>query len=282
MVRIAFPEQPRLDNTAPLKVVHDLDGEAALLDLRGCTFIKPFGTTYLYWITEGLATRGASEVRVRLPERRDVRAYMLRCDVLASLRSLERVVVEPEFDEDPDDARVAFPRELLEFQTVDLPNDDVVNDVAEKLLILLTESDPVFQDHYDDLATVVAEVLSNIQVHSRTQRGSIVAQRFSDHVCFAFGDGGVGIPGALASRLPDAAEHERIQEALEPHVTSRPDRGGMGLTELSDVVDRYAGAEMAIRSGRGRLRRTAGTATSASAEAFPGTLVEVCLPISGE
>jgi hypothetical protein len=131
---------------------------------------------------------------------------------------------------------------------------------------------PLLLDHFDDVAVVrdavemaVSELCQNAVEHGSNPWGAIVAATRamgtdSARLRLVVGDLGIGIPEHLRRRRPDLVVDEHaIACAIQEGVTgtTRPDRGHGFAWVLSETLASAAtGAELLVRSGRGRFRRT--------------------------
>lgn len=252
----------------------------ATLDLTRCGFFSPFGLTWCYWALRHLSELPLG-VSVVCPQDLDVRQYLARMDFLSALQRIRGCEVK--FDPSGVSlGRNHVPGRLVEFRLVELPDDDAVNAAAEALVMAILEADSTLISQSEDLALTISEVLSNTQVHSHTAWASVVAQRFprQNLLRLAFGDGGRGIPAALEPQFPEFSHAERIHKALERGVTSRLGHGGMGLSEIRELVSERVGAALSLRSRGGSVRCRTSAEHVLPAADFPGTVVEVVLPLS--
>lgn len=132
-----------------------------------------------------------------------------------------------------------------------------------------------------DATKVVSELCHNVVDHSGAE-GLAAATIFRDRtgrrfVSLTVVDDGVGIRASLALRHPKA-EHWRHGEAIQRALnglSSRPDRGGLGLRSVQAIVRRYEG-RLAIRSGNDRFYVSAKRQPrTLSGRLFPGTQVGI-------
>lgn len=265
------------DTTCRLAPGEDVECDCRMvLDLRDVTFVEPFGLVYLYWLVRSLFDRGAERVTVLLPESEDVRNYLIRMHLPQSLAGASRVRFRPDLE----DLRVRerdLTDRLVELTPFTVENDDEVRmQTSEIMETILSHADDLsIEAGYLRLGLV--ELLSNIEVHSRTRMGVVAVQRYTDgRVRIAVGDGGIGIPNALRGTVGDLPDDEVVLRALQPDVTSRVGRGGLGLPMLVDAIHETRGY-MVIRSGRAHIRVRSREEIAARCDCIPipGTQIEV-------
>ncbi|MGH7559144.1 MAG: hypothetical protein ACREMD_15465 [Gemmatimonadota bacterium] len=264
------------DTTRNLAPPADLDcNRPIVLDLRPVGFVEPFGLVYLYWLVRSLVDRGGAPVTIRPPRSRDVRNYLVRMHFPQAFSEVERVVF------DPDLSRVVvretdLRERLLEVTTFTLLDDDQVRQLTGDVMetILTRGEDLPVETRYLRLGLI--ELLSNIEVHSQTRSGILTVQRYgSSEVHIALGDGGIGIPEALRDVVGPLPDDEMVLQALDPHVSSRPGRGGLGLPTIVEEIKKTRGF-MGIRSGRAHVKVSRNGAVSrCDCIPLPGTQVEI-------
>lgn len=256
----------------------DLKGRNVGIELRPLRFVRPFGLIYLYWYIRWLLDeQGARRVDVVLDgSNRDLCNYIKRMklpavfgDAPVTIYPIQNLQLEKS---DLTDSLV----ELTSFRVDD--DNEVERRTQDTLRVILTQR-PDLQSQADKLAFTIAELLSNIHVHSQTREAALAVQTYSDAVELAFGDGGIGIAGALQPHvdgpLPDA---DYVRKALEPGVSSRIGGGGYGLTQLRETVEEEDG-RLVIRSGSGQVTVESGSEDARNdCSPLPGTLVEVTFP----
>lgn len=262
----------------PLPESADLEGRNVGIELRPLRFVRPFGLIFLYWYIRWLLDeRGALRVDVVLDgSNRDLCNYMNRIKLPAvfgdspvTIYPIQNLQLE---ESDLTDSLV----ELTSFRVDD--DKEVERRTRDTLQVILSQR-PDLRAQAEKLSFTIAELLSNIHVHSGTREAALAVQTYRDAVELAFGDGGIGIAGALQSHvegtLPDS---EFVRKALEPGVSSRIGGGGYGLTQLRETVEEDDG-RMVIRSGSGQVTVKSGSeAARNDCSPLPGTLVEVAFP----
>ncbi len=136
------------------------------------------------------------------------------------------------------------------------------------------------------VVTAVAEVFENSLTHAASDVGVISCGQYfakTTRLHLSVVDLGVGIPGSLAM-----AEHRREEDidparaiawAFEPGTSSVRSSRGLGLATLRAFLKR-SGATLHVLSGRGYAGLAANIWNTAALPArFPGTLVDIELPI---
>jgi len=250
-----FPQTRRLDAGTTRRLAPEIGTPMApnvSVHLNSIEFVEPFGLLYLYWFLRQILLRGRHELEVILPDDAGPRNYLARMH-------LPECLADPEVRFTPlkDEWEIVEQdrsESLVELETFSVVNEDEVEDLASRTVEIILRSDPEIGVETELLHLSLAEVISNIQVHSASDHGTLAVQRYDARVHMAFGDGGIGIPRALESKVsPGSTDAEVIRMALEEGVTSRPgDSGGLGLSELVFAVQRV-GTRINIRSGRGHV-----------------------------
>jgi hypothetical protein len=216
-------------------------------------------------------------VDIALPDDPDISNYLVRMRLPDAFESDDRI----RFHNVPQVRERDLPGRLVELTSLQVDNDDEVEEQTSRLMEVILTQRPDLRSRHGELSVTISELLSNIQVHSQTREAALAVQAYPQQgsVVLAFGDGGIGIPGALKPHLgEDLSDVQVIARALEPGTTSRRGLGGMGLTELADIVAE-GGEYMAIRSGNGHLVvASEGRREEEACHPLPGTLVEVSLP----
>ena len=269
------PASDRLDHRTTIRLAPSegtVRGCPVTIDLRGIRFVEPFGITYLYWLIDYLLAEKASHVTVKVSW--NVQNYLIRMDFPKAFETNPEVEFRPNLH-----LIKLFRRnlsnQLVELKKFHLRNEDDVEDLTGKVMDVIDNRRPDLRRINYQLYLAISELLSNIESHSWSRKGTLVVQSYGQQVYMAIGDGGKGIPNKLRDQRPKLSDAELIEYALEPLVSSRRGRGGMGLTELSNAV-RECGSYMAIRSGCGHVIVTKyGNTRRNDCAPLPGTLVEV-------
>lgn len=259
----------------------DVFGRHLRLNLGGVSWVDPFGLVYLDLYVRRLL-EWEPELLEIIISKNDVGNYLTRMSFAEEVGRHESVRVRS--------PTLWFRRgeigSLIELERLALGNDDEVDAAVQRLLEVVYSSRSHVAVAQEPLQQALTEILGNVEVHSRhstnqTAEAIVAAQAYRNGVKLAIGDAGIGIPtrlkrnGAVAHSLDDIHALER---ALEPGVTTRIGRGGMGLTIVSQQVEEDGG-HLAIRSGRAHLvvlqkKRT----RKGRCHALPGTIVQIHIP----
>lgn len=232
----------------------DLDGRRIGLNLRGLDWVSPFGLIFLYWYIRDLVDRhDVEKVIVAEPANSDVANYLCRMHVPEAFADDHHVDMK-ELEERSIRER-DLSSQLVELETLRVDHDKEVHRQTERLMEVILRQADVADARKDDLWLTLAEVLSNIQVHSGTQKAALAVQSYENKLRLAFGDGGAGIPARLGDHeeVPEnPTDADIIRTAMKRTVTSRPDMGGTGLSDLREIA--LDSGSLAIRSGDGQVR----------------------------
>ena len=269
-------ETPRLNQQTTRRLAIDpatVAGRKVRLDLGRIRFVEPFGLVYLYWLVRVLR-RECLEVEVAIADFA-VQNYLTRMNLPRAFEDDEGVRFRPNLK-----ARLLYRRNLskrlVELRVLTVDNDDEVEEAASELMGVILDQRPDLREPLGyQLHYTIVELLSNTEVHSRSNEAAVAVQTYRDRVYMALGDSGIGIPRALECQRGTRTDAETIELALERGVTSRPGSfGGLGLTDISNMV-RKKGRLLAIRSGGGHLvvwpKRSS---CDDGCAALPGTIVE--------
>jgi len=255
---------------------HLLEHRSVTLDLSAIKSADPFGLVYLAIYVGKLIEYEPLRLSINLGRGAFAR-HLNRMGVLDVLRRDTRVRVEsgtilPEFF-----GKGSNPR-ILELEQHTVADEDAAEALSERLLDII-----VLKRRRDLLArselfqTALLEIIANVSVHSGARQVYVAAAAVNDRIHLAIGDSGMGIP----ARLKKSGIAEKLScsgaiiKALEPGVSTRVGRGGLGLTTVSDQV-REHGSYMAIRSGDGEVViRGENTTGRDNYHVLPGTMVEI-------
>jgi len=250
----------------------DMEGRAIDVDLSKIEFFEPFGLVYAYVVVRQLHADGAREVSVVLPTG-DVGNYLDRIDFTRALLALPNTSLRNLMSSNKNDRS----DRLLEFESFTVSNDDEVEELASRMRRIITTQAPEARAIGEQIHMTLAELISNVEVHSDTREGVAVAQTINGRVHICIADAGVGIPSRIRSLDPTLRDAACIEEATKARVTTRLGRGGMGLTELRTEI-REGGGRLSIRSGSGMVDfyRSGASASFDDLTPFRGTIVEAC------
>lgn len=223
-----------------------------IVDLRGASFVAPYGAALLVLIAQELRRQGKDAVVV-LPSGRRAQQQTMQLGLIEALRPLAELRNLPAAPT-PTGAPGLALRSIASAS-------DVQGVVA--YLVHQAQSRLGF-DVGDvlDAAKVVSELCHNVVDHSDSQ-GLVAAQIYHARdgrrmISLAVVDAGIGIRGSLSRRYPEAtnwSDSYAIEQALGG-LSSRPSGGGAGLRNVQAVVRRYRG-ELSVRSGDRRVVLTA-------------------------
>lgn len=249
------------------------------IDLSGVDFATPGGMVGLTCLIRSWA---AERGRVLLePPADGVAGYMARMDFfkhLESIITLNRNLAHL-------NGRCRRPASLSEIKRVH--NKGGVTEVTKCFGDILSAAG-VGEAEVQHCRNVLSESLINVLEHAKSPCGAFTAiQQYSgrDEVRVAVADTGLGIPYTIhdyaKAQTAASADHELIQVAMRPGVSSQPGVGrGGGLDRASRSV-RDGGGWMKIWSNRGYVesRGVGRTKGRESAHAFCGTCVEAVFPL---
>ncbi len=252
----------------------DVADRRVLVDLSNVRFVEPFGLVHLFLSVRHIASSGARQVIIDIP-RGSVFTYLTRMHFIDQVEKLDGVEVRNRIWVRARDLR----SRLLELQVCDIQNEDDAEELSERLYELLYRNRGPLGLPGELVRLSLFELIGNVAVHSGTSTVYIAAQSYADdEISLAVGDAGIGIPGRLRrSRVIPATyrDPEALRKALEPAVSTRVGRGGMGLTMLHEYVRDGAAARMSIRSGTAHITSNAdGDRLHGTCTPLPGTIVE--------
>lgn len=258
------------------RLIRDVDPLATLetpcrlhLDLGGLAFIGASGLAWLIAVVRraedfGLISGGS----VVLPRSPLTRHYLMRMDFLTTL-DLATIDDEP-FDRH---RAVGF-RPCRRYR-----DEESCHSVVRELTEALTESIETDDVARFGIRICLDELAENVIFHADTNLGGfVIAQRLRRRPEFeiAIADLGIGIRRSL-QKNPDFADIRddvtAIARALQPRVSSTPERnGGFGLA-VSKLLLAANGGTLVVRSGNGRVQTGAEEHEQHEPVALPGTLV---------
>jgi len=133
---------------------------------------------------------------------------------------------------------------LIEIKDFTVTNDDEEEQIINQIIEIIGKQlpDSFYNKLHADLAVLLGEVISNVYRHSETTRVTIAGQSYNTKLGNKFeisiSDRGIGIPGKIR-KLPGChmlSPPELIKKALERNITTSACGGGMGLTELIQMM----------------------------------------------
>jgi len=258
-----------------------------IIDLRGVTFIDPYGMVGLLKVGELLRLEGIQKT-LFLPKSEEVIKYLERMDFFKFVNKYFKLVPsEPEIPERY--LRSSYSDVLLEITPIEKSDDIhfIVGKVKERALAILAK-----HLHYDVKAingfiVALSEVCQNILEHSE-DTGFVGIQKYhfqtinKNVVKIAVMDIGRGFKESLSERLKLKGDLDAIEKAML-HAESRYfDRGrGHGLAAVRRFVNQWNG-KLSIRSGTAKLSIIPDWAWGKEREMnlvyFPGAQINIMLP----
>lgn len=261
--------------------------QAEQIDLRGVSFIDPYGMLGLLEIGE-LCMLEDVRKSIILPQAGDVCAYLDRMDFFPFAKryfSLENFA---------SDAAEKYRRSgesdvLLEITPIQKSDDIhfIVGRVRDRAQAILAT-----HLHYDDRAingfiVALSEVCQNIIEHSEN-KGFVGIQKYrfqnlsKNVVKIAVMDVGIGFRKSLSNRFKLRSDLEAIDKALLHGASRYEDEGrGHGLAAVRRFVNQWNG-KLSIRSGSAKLSILPPWARGREQErgliAFPGSQINIMLP----
>ncbi len=264
-----------------------VEGEMALLDLRGVEFVEPAGLCGLAALLEFLIPRSRL-VGLRFSGH-DVAAYLERMDFFRIFGHRIETNVDVAALEERRRGNPGTLQELISFHSEEeIP--EIINRISE----ILTNKGYGLRERAAICATL-SEICANAVEHGHSPFGAYAAVQAYQHivsggrergrgeeVLVAIADGGVGIRETL-SRNSEYAEHtasdnDALRHALKMGVSGTGEIGrGGGLAVVGQIAAR-AGGSLSLRSSSGRVTFYGDRTNSRNVPTFPGTFVRVSLP----
>ncbi len=257
------------------------------IDLRGVTFIDPYGMVGLLEIGE-LCMLEDIKKTVLLPRSSEVLRYLERMDFFASAKRY--FSFEPMHASSPaSSGRAADSDVLLEITPIERANDihTIVGRVEERAQSILVK-----HLRYDDrtingFIVALSEICQNIVEHSEN-KGFVGIQKYrypslgKNIVKIAVMDAGIGFRKSLSTRFKLTSDLEAIEKALLHGASRHEDEGrGHGLTAVRRFVTQWQGS-LSIRSGTARLslipKWARGREQELNLTNFPGSQINIILP----
>jgi len=254
------------------------------IDLRGVTFIDPYGMVGLLEIGELCMLEDIKKI-VLLPRSGEVLRYLERMDFFSPAKRY--------FTLDPmqpvASGRGGETDVLLEITPIERSNDihTIVSRVEERAQSILVK-----HLRYDDrtingFIVALSEICQNIVEHSGN-KGFVGIQKYRfpnlgrNIVKIAVMDAGIGFRRSLAARFTLRGDLEAIEKALLHGASRHEDEGrGHGLAAVRRFVTQWEG-RLSIRSGNARLsiipKWARGKEREMNLVNFPGSQINIILP----
>jgi anti-sigma regulatory factor (Ser/Thr protein kinase) len=248
-------------------ILHLTEPEYILVDLGGLAYVGPAALALL---AAALSRLSALEFGVRvIPPRSPLtRNYLMRMDFL-------KMWAEADWYPEPFERKPAVGFRPCQHFT----SGDDYWIVAKDLTAAVGERCSMDRASTAALRIALDEVAENVIHHADTPLGGFAVAQSSakrKDVQIAIVDLGVGIRASLAKnpRYADIKEDvEAIATAVQPQVTSTPERNaGIGLY-VTKMLLRANGGHLVVRSGYGAVYRGAREAEATRESRMPGTLV---------
>lgn len=243
--------------------------EEIILDLSSVYFIDPFGILFLKIYLYELLNR-KNEIIIIFSEDESLLNYLVRMNFLEFFMERQEIHFRPEV-RNRQLTRSDLQDTLIELQEFVVQNDDEVESVVEQIVHIVSNRIDFYQNIKEGLWLSLSESISNVQLHSQTNRAFVILQSYSNrNIVIGIGDEGIGIKRSLKKIGERLSDEDAIEKALEPLVTSREDRGGYGLTSIKDYVLENNDI-LGIRSGSGFLYIQNGTIKKGKCSNLKGT-----------
>ena len=262
-----------------------VEGEMAVLDLRGVEFVEPAGLCGLAALLEFLIPRSRL-VGLKFSGQ-DVAAYLERMDFFRIFGHRIETNVDVAALEERRRGNPGTLQELISFHSEEeIPG--IINRISE----ILTNKGYGLSERAAICATL-SEICANAVEHGRSPFGAYAAVQAYQHivsggrghgeeVLVAIADGGAGVRETL-SRNPEYADHtasdnDALRHAIKMGVSGTGELGrGGGLAVVGQIAAR-AGGSLSLRSCSGRVTFYGDRTNSRNVPTFPGTFVRVSLP----
>jgi len=255
-----------------------------LIDLRGVTFIDPYGMVGLLEIGELCMLEDVKKT-VLLPRSNEVLRYLERMEFFAhAKRYFSLDPMQP-----PGTGSVGESDVLLEITPIERAGDihTIVGRVRDRAQSILVK-----HLRYDDrtingFIVALSEICQNIIEHSEN-KGFVGIQKYrfqslgKNIVKIAVMDAGIGFRRSLAGRFKLRGDLEAIEKALLHGASRHEDEGrGHGLAAVRRFVTQWQG-RLSIRSGTARLsilpKWARGREREMNLAKFPGSQINIILP----
>jgi len=254
------------------------------IDLRGVTFIDPYGMVGLLEIGE-LCMLEDIKKTVLLPRSSEVLRYLERMDFFTNAKryfSLEPMHAPPTGSAGESDV-------LLEITPIERANDIhyIVSRVEERSQAILAKHLRYDGKAINGFIVALSEICQNIVEHSEN-KGFVGVQKYRypslgrNIVKIAVMDAGIGFRRSLSGRFKLTSDLEAIEKALLHGASRHEDEGrGHGLAAAKRFVEQWQG-RLSIRSGTARLSLIPKWARGREREMnlvnLPGSQINIILP----
>lgn len=254
------------------------------IDLRGVTFIDPYGMVGMLEIGE-LCMLEDIKKTVLLPRSTEVLRYLERMDFFSHARRYFTLdPMQLPVNENTGESDV-----LLEITPIERANDIhyIVGRVEERAQAILAKHLRYDSRAVNGFIVALSEICQNIVEHSEN-KGFVGIQKYRypslgrNIVKIAVMDAGIGFRRSLSSRFKLKGDLEAMEKALLHGASRHEDEGrGHGLAAVRRFVEQWQG-RLSIRSGTARLSLIPKWARGREKELnlvnFPGSQINIILP----
>jgi anti-sigma regulatory factor (Ser/Thr protein kinase) len=268
------------------QILHSFS-ETAAIDLRGITFIDPYGMVGLLELGELFQAKGIKK-NAYLPESEEVLKYLERMDFF---RFAEKYfILEPPLSYLPEKyVRSSDSDVLLEITPIEKSDDIhfIVGKVKERSQAILTRHLSYDDNAINNFIVALSEVCQNIIEHSE-YKGFVGIQKYhfqnlnKNIVKIAVMDIGIGFRESLSGRFVLKSDINAIEKGFLHGASRYADKGrGHGLSAVRRFVKQWDG-KLSIRSGTAKLSIipdwARGKAKELTLPYFPGAQIHIMLP----
>jgi anti-sigma regulatory factor (Ser/Thr protein kinase) len=254
------------------------------IDLRGVTFIDPYGMVGLLEIGELCMLEDVKKT-VLLPRSSEVLRYLDRMEFFAQARRFFTLdPMQPPATSSGGESDV-----LLEITPIERANDIhfIVGRVEERAQAILAKHLRYDSRAVSGFIVALSEICQNIVEHSEN-KGFVGIQKYrfpsmgKNIVKIAVMDAGIGFRRSLSTRFKLKSDLESIEKALLQGASRHEDEGrGHGLAAVRRFADQWQG-RLSIRSGTARLslipKWARGRERELNLANFPGSQINIILP----
>lgn len=261
--------------------------ELEVIDLKGMTFIDPYGMVGILEIGELYRSEGEKKT-LYLPESEEVIRYLERMDFFKFAGKY--------FTLEPSEPKISgkylrssYTDVLLEITPIEKSDDIhfIVGRVKDRAQSILTSHLNYDESAINGFIVALSEVCQNIIEHSETT-GYVGIQKYhfqninKNVVKIAVMDIGIGFKKSLSERFKIRNDFDAIDKALLHGASRYADEGrGHGLAAVRRFVNRWNG-KLSIRSGTAKLSIIPDWAWGKGKEVkltfFPGSQINIMLP----
>jgi anti-sigma regulatory factor (Ser/Thr protein kinase) len=254
------------------------------IDLRGVTFIDPYGMVGLLEIGELCMLEDVKKT-VLLPRSSEVLRYLDRMEFFAQARRFFTLdPMQPPATSSGGESDV-----LLEITPIERANDIhfIVGRVEERAQAILAKHLRYDSRAVNGFIVALSEICQNIVEHSEN-KGFVGIQKYrfpsmgKNIVKIAVMDAGIGFRRSLSTRFKLKSDLEAIEKALLQGASRHEDEGrGHGLAAVRRFADQWQG-RLSIRSGTAKLsiipKWARGKEQERNLAFFPGSQINIILP----